>query len=48
MLAIFLALFGSFWFAAAMTLINRGVLSIDYFRGLLANLSVNAVFKSFA
>src|SRR5262245_37976330 len=44
MFAIFLALFGSFWFAAAMTLINRGVLSIDYFRGLLANLSVNAVF----
>lgn len=44
MFAIFLALFGSFWFAAAMTLINRGVLSIDYFRGLLANLSVNALF----
>ena len=44
MLAIFLALFGSFWFAASMTLINRGVLSIDYFRGLLANLSLNAVF----
>jgi len=44
MFAIFLALFGSFWFAAAMTLINRGVLSIDYFRGLLANLCVNTVF----
>ena len=44
MLAIFLALFGSFWFAASMTFINRGVLSIDYFRGLLANLSLNAVF----
>jgi drug/metabolite transporter (DMT)-like permease len=44
MLAIFLALFGSFWFAAAMTFINRGVLSIDYFRGLLANLSINTVF----
>ncbi len=43
MLAIVLALFASFWFAAAMTLINRGVLSIDYFRGLLANLGVNAV-----
>ena len=43
MFAILLALFGSFWFAAAMTFINRGVLSIDYFRGLLANLSVNAV-----
>jgi drug/metabolite transporter, DME family len=42
--AIFLALFGSFWFAAAMTFINRGVLSIDYFRGLLANLGVNAAF----
>jgi drug/metabolite transporter (DMT)-like permease len=44
MLAILLALFGSFWFAAALILINRGVLSIDYFRGLLANLTVNAVF----
>jgi DME family drug/metabolite transporter len=44
MFAIFLALFGSFWFAASMTLINRGVLSIDYFRGLLANLSLNVVF----
>ena len=44
MLAIFLALFGSFWFAAAMTFINRGVLSVDYFRGLLANLSINTVF----
>ena len=43
MVAIFLALFGSFWFAAAMVFINRGVLSIDYFRGLLANLVVNAV-----
>jgi drug/metabolite transporter (DMT)-like permease len=44
MFGIALALFGSFWFAAAMTLINRGVLSIDYFRGLLANLGFNAVF----
>jgi drug/metabolite transporter (DMT)-like permease len=44
MFAILLALFGSFWFAAAMIFINRGVLSIDYFRGLLANLGVNAVF----
>ena len=44
MFGISLALFGSFWFAAAMTFINRGVLSIDYFRGLLANLSVNALF----
>jgi drug/metabolite transporter, DME family len=44
MFAIFLALFGSFWFAAAMTFINRGVLSIDYFRGLLANLCVNTIF----
>jgi DME family drug/metabolite transporter len=43
MVAILLALFGSFWFAAAMVFINRGVLSIDYFRGLLANLGVNAV-----
>ena len=43
MVAIFLALLASFWFAASMTLINRGVLSIDYFRGLLANLGVNAL-----
>jgi drug/metabolite transporter, DME family len=44
MLAILLALFGSFWFAFGMVLINRGVLHIDYFRGLLANLAVNALF----
>src|SRR5574342_859446 len=44
MFAIVLALFGSFWFAAAMIFINRGVLSIDYFRGLLVNLAVNALF----
>ena len=43
MVAILLGLFGSFWFAAAMVFINRGVLSIDYFRGLLANLGVNAL-----
>jgi drug/metabolite transporter (DMT)-like permease len=43
MLAILLALFGSFWFAASMTFINRGVLSIDYFRGLLTNLAVNTL-----
>ena len=47
MFGIALALFASFWFAAAMTFINRGVLSIDYFRGLLANLSVNALFLWF-
>jgi drug/metabolite transporter, DME family len=44
MLAIMLALFASFWFAASMILINRGVLAIDYFRGLLTNLGVNALF----
>jgi drug/metabolite transporter (DMT)-like permease len=44
MLAIILALFASFWFAAAMILINRGVLTIDYFRGLLTNLGLNALF----
>jgi drug/metabolite transporter (DMT)-like permease len=44
MLAIILALFASFWFAASMILINRGVLAIDYFRGLLINLGVNALF----
>jgi drug/metabolite transporter (DMT)-like permease len=44
MFAITLALFGSFWFAFSMVIINRGVLSIDYFRGLLANLGANALF----
>ena len=44
MLAILLALFASFWFAGSMILINRGVLAIDYFRGLLTNLGVNALF----
>ena len=44
MLAILIGLFASFWFAVAMILINRGVLAIDYFRGLLTNLGVNAVF----
>jgi drug/metabolite transporter (DMT)-like permease len=44
MFAILLALFGSFWFAASMIFINRGVLSIDYFRGLLVNLIVNTLF----
>jgi len=44
MLAILLGLCGSFWFALAMIVINRGVLAIDYFRGLLTNLGVNALF----
>jgi drug/metabolite transporter (DMT)-like permease len=44
MLAILLALFGSFWFALSMILINRGVVALDYFRGLLTNLGVNALF----
>ncbi|HEX2226168.1 MAG TPA: DMT family transporter [Candidatus Binatia bacterium] len=44
MLAILLALFGSFWFAFSMVCINRGVLSIDHFRGLLANLGANTLF----
>src|SRR5574341_1837800 len=44
MLAILLGLFGSFWFAAGMIFINRGVLAIDYFRGLLINLGVNTLF----
>jgi len=44
MLAILLGLFASFWFAVSMVLINRGVLAIDYFRGLLTNLGVNALF----
>jgi drug/metabolite transporter, DME family len=44
MLAIGLALIASFCFAAAMILINRGVLALDYFRGLLTNLGMNALF----
>ncbi len=44
MLAILIALFGSFWFAFSMVCINRGVLSIDHFRGLLANLGANTLF----
>jgi drug/metabolite transporter, DME family len=44
MLAIILGLFASFWFASSMIIINRGVLAIDYFRGLLTNLGVNALF----
>lgn len=44
MLPIFLGLCGSFWFALSMISINRGVLAIDYFRGLLTNLGVNALF----
>jgi len=47
MLAIILGLFASFCFAAAMILINRGVLALDYFRGLLTNLGVNALFLLF-
>jgi drug/metabolite transporter (DMT)-like permease len=44
MLAILFALFASFWFASSMIVINRGVLVIDYFRGLLTNLGMNALF----
>jgi DME family drug/metabolite transporter len=44
MLAILLALLASFCFAVSMILINRGVLAIDYFRGLLTNLGMNALF----
>ena len=44
MVAILFGLCGSFWFALSMILINRGVLAIDYFRGLLTNLGVNALF----
>ena len=43
MLPILLGLFGSFWFAVSMIFINRGILAVDYFRGLLANLGVNAL-----
>jgi drug/metabolite transporter (DMT)-like permease len=43
MLAIILALFAAFCFAASIILINRGVLALDYFRGLLTNLGLNAL-----
>ncbi|HWO43569.1 MAG TPA: DMT family transporter [Candidatus Eisenbacteria bacterium] len=44
MVAIVLALGASLWFALAMVFINRGVISLDYFRGLLVNLGLNALF----
>ena len=44
MLAIVFGLFSSFWFAVSMILIHRGVLSVDYFRGLLMNLGTNSLF----
>ena len=44
MAAIILALVASFTFAVSMVFINRGVLSLDYFRGLLVNLGVNSLF----
>lgn len=44
MVAILLGLCGSFWFAVSMILINRGIASLDYFRGLLTNLGFNALF----
>ena len=47
MVAILLGLFASFCFAVSMILINRGVLALDYFRGLLTNLGLNALFLWF-
>lgn len=44
MVAILLGLLASFCFAVSMILINRGVLALDYFRGLLINLGLNALF----
>jgi drug/metabolite transporter (DMT)-like permease len=44
MLPIVLGLLAAFCFAASMIFINRGVLALDYFRGLLTNLGVNALF----
>ena len=44
MLAILFGLLGSFTFAVSMVLINRGIASLDYFRGLLTNLGFNALF----
>lgn len=47
MLAIFLGLLASLCFAASMVFIHRGVLALDYFRGLLINLGMNALFLCF-
>lgn len=44
MVPILFGLFGSFWFAVSMILINRGIASLDYFRGLLTNLGFNTLF----
>jgi drug/metabolite transporter, DME family len=44
MFAILFGLLGSFTFAVSMVLINRGIASLDYFRGLLTNLGFNALF----
>ena len=43
MLAIVAALLGSFCFAVSSITINRGLLGMDYFTGLLVNLATNAV-----
>jgi len=47
MTAILLGLAASFCFAVSMIQINRGVLALDYFRGLLTNLGLNALFLWF-
>jgi adenylate cyclase len=47
MLPIILGLFASFWFAASMILINRGVLLIDYFRVCVMFLDIRN-FSSYA
>ncbi|HSK31705.1 MAG TPA: DMT family transporter, partial [Candidatus Limnocylindria bacterium] len=44
MLAILFGLLGSLTFAVSMILINRGIASLDYFRGLLTNLFFNSLF----
>lgn len=44
MIAILFGLLGSLTFAVSMILINRGIASLDYFRGLLTNLCFNALF----
>jgi uncharacterized membrane protein len=44
MIAILFGLLGSFWFGFSMIFINRGLLAVDYFRGLLINLGVNSLF----
>jgi hypothetical protein len=45
MVAVFLGLVSSLFFAAATVAIHRGLLKMDYLSGLLVNLITNAIFS---